>query len=312
MSRGLVFILLCACLALELSAVAIGRTLIRGLAFQAKHRALPGSRRALDTSLGYANAESQSDSVDNVPKVDLAAWIGRVNHGVNQDLVSTDREAQLRVLSSYEAIMDKNRKRNGTMDDIQSIELLRSRKAGRRRRWQVSKINKIYPLVDPDDVLLGLAPPSADELVDLANSKDFVPRNPRLGPCKFLTPGVVTSSADPDFTAMFGKHKNIRKCRRSVGKKGKHIAAKLYGIREEDWSDYEFDHMIPLGLGGSNHPSNIWPQHRNDTAHMEKSLLAHTLHRGLEDGLITQKQAILVIFAYLNRAYGLRGNERYS
>lgn len=193
MSRGLVFILLCACLALELSAVAIGRTLIRGLAFQAKHRALPGSRRALDTSLGYANAESQSDSVDNVPKVDLAAWIGRVNHGVNQDLVSTDREAQLRVLSSYEAIMDKNRKRNGTMDDIQSIELLRSRKAGRRRRWQVSKINKIYPLVDPDDVLLGLAPPSADELVDLANSKDFVPRNPRLGPCKFLTPGIYVS-----------------------------------------------------------------------------------------------------------------------
>lgn len=45
---------------------------------------------------------------------------------------------------------------------------------------------------------------------------------------------------------------------------------------------------------------------------MEKSLLAHTLHRGLEDGLITQKQAILVMFAYLNRAYGLRGNERYS
>ena len=35
-----------------------------------------------------------------------------------------------------------------------------------------------------------------------------------------------------------------------------------YGLPPGTHPDYEIDHLIPLCLGGSNDPSNLWPQPR--------------------------------------------------
>jgi len=35
-----------------------------------------------------------------------------------------------------------------------------------------------------------------------------------------------------------------------------------YGLPPGEHPDYEIDHLIPLCLGGSNDPSNLWPEPR--------------------------------------------------
>lgn len=121
------------------------------------------------------------------------------------------------------------------------------------------------------------------------------------GPSKVITPGVMCTPQDPDYK---GIHYGIHKCKRSVSKTEKRLIGKLYGVPESDFSQYEFDHLIPLGLGGSNHPCNIWPQYR-DGSQKHLSRLAGDAHRLLSSGKINQEQAVMMILDAHNKEYKL-------
>ena len=65
-----------------------------------------------------------------------------------------------------------------------------------------------------------------------------------------------------------------------------------YGITSHQPGEYEVDHLIPLGIGGSNAKTNLWPQPFNVTAGAkEKDQLENDLHNRVCDGRIDVKQA---------------------
>lgn len=58
----------------------------------------------------------------------------------------------------------------------------------------------------------------------------------------------------------------------------KRHVAEAYGIPEESWDLYEFDHLIPRSLGGADVEANLWPQlwvyaHRKDALELRLSKL---------------------------------------
>jgi len=115
--------------------------------------------------------------------------------------------------------------------------------------------------------------------------------DPKLG----TTPGKLCSPSDPDFQE-FRYPEHIAYCQRNVDDSEKAQAAQKYGIPEADFSQYEFDHLIPLSLGGSDSLENIWPQ-RLDAAHV-KDQLEEQLYLELQAGKITQADAVKQIRAW--------------
>jgi hypothetical protein len=120
------------------------------------------------------------------------------------------------------------------------------------------------------------------------------------GPATFvpdlsLTPGKLCTPDDPDFVE-YRYDAQIPYCQRSVTNAEKAQVAAGYNVDPADWSQYEFDHLIPLSLGGSDDPSNIWPQ-RLDAAR-EKDKLETQLYNQLKNGQITQDDAVQQILAW--------------
>lgn len=60
----------------------------------------------------------------------------------------------------------------------------------------------------------------------------------------------------------------------------KHEVYRLYGIEKGPGEDWEIDHLIPLGLGGSNSIRNLWPQagFTNPWNYHAKDRLENALH----------------------------------
>jgi hypothetical protein len=72
-----------------------------------------------------------------------------------------------------------------------------------------------------------------------------------------FSPGRLCSPHDDSY---IGFVHGIHKCGRVLEEDVKSRLSHYYKIQERDFVFYEKDHLIPLGIGGSNDISNIWPQ----------------------------------------------------
>ncbi|MFM8268744.1 MAG: HNH endonuclease [Pseudomonadota bacterium] len=69
--------------------------------------------------------------------------------------------------------------------------------------------------------------------------------------------GDLCDTADHDFDG-FRYGEKIPHCRRNVSIETKRQVAHDFGIFD-NYQDFEIDHYIPLSIGGSNEPANLWP-----------------------------------------------------
>lgn len=107
-----------------------------------------------------------------------------------------------------------------------------------------------------------------------------------------LTPGALCAQQDPDFDG-FRYPAHVAHCARNITSAMKDAVAKMYGIPKSDYSKYEFDHFIPLAIGGKNDVKNLWPQPL-DEAH-DKDRVEDEAYYGMKSGKLTQEQAVALI-----------------
>ncbi len=69
--------------------------------------------------------------------------------------------------------------------------------------------------------------------------------------------GDLCDTADRDFDG-FRYQEKIPHCKRNVSIETKRQVAHEFGIFD-NYHDFEIDHYIPLSIGGSNEPANLWP-----------------------------------------------------
>lgn len=124
-------------------------------------------------------------------------------------------------------------------------------------------------------------------------------------PDSSITPGKLCTTADPDFDeARYAER--IAHCRRHVTPSMKRVVAARYGVPQSDWSLFEFDHLIPLAIGGGNSLDNLWPQPDADNeGEGSKDKLEMRLYRQMRDGSITQAEAVRQIYVWFD-AYMLK------
>lgn len=128
-----------------------------------------------------------------------------------------------------------------------------------------------------------------------------------LGPDMSKTPGRLCTEIDPYY---MGMHYGIAKCKRKVSKEQKRIVGARYNVTDEStWLNYKFDHLIPLGIGGSNDNSNLWPQ-PNDAVQAIKDKVEQEVYNLLSTGRISQSEAIQIIWNCVNKEYS--GGQQYS
>jgi hypothetical protein len=75
-----------------------------------------------------------------------------------------------------------------------------------------------------------------------------------------------------------------------------------YGVPRDTWSNYEFDHLIPLGIGGDSSDDNLWPQPRDPANSMDKDKLEFELYKEMAAGTITQAEAVKRIYGWFTAA----------
>ncbi len=117
-------------------------------------------------------------------------------------------------------------------------------------------------------------------------------------PIKAVTPGALCTPTDPNFDGYRYKD-HVAHCARRVTREMKLQVAQAYGgIPQSEWHNYEFDHLIPLNAGGASSIENLWPQPL-DEAH-EKDQVEQQTSDGLLNGTLTQKQAVQMIWDWIN------------
>lgn len=114
-----------------------------------------------------------------------------------------------------------------------------------------------------------------------------------------LTPGDLCSEPES-----YRYAEKIPYCDRKVNAKIKNEVIRNYDqllhfkITSMPRSDFKIDHYIPLCMGGSNSPLNLWPQHKSlysVTDNLEKVLCEK-----MAEGLMTQAEAVQHIRAAKN------------
>lgn len=105
-----------------------------------------------------------------------------------------------------------------------------------------------------------------------------------LYPNPSLTPGDVFPGVTAQEVCISGYTKGVR----NVSSDEKRQVARNYGYTGSS-SDVEYDHFIPLELGGSNAVINVWPEPIAD-AHM-KDKVENALHAQVCNGSMTLQQA---------------------
>jgi hypothetical protein len=106
-----------------------------------------------------------------------------------------------------------------------------------------------------------------------------------------LTPGSLCD--DP---SEYRYPEQVAYCDRSVGGKLKaqvidNYDEKLgYRVAEMDRKLFKIDHYIPLCMGGSNRPTNLWPQHESVYETTDKLEMVEC--QKMSDGKLKQTQAI--------------------
>lgn len=104
-----------------------------------------------------------------------------------------------------------------------------------------------------------------------------------------VTPGDLCEETYSDFEE-YRYEEQIPYCRRYVSIPQKNDIYETYNISANDRSDFTIDHFIPLALGGSNEPENLWPEH------VEIKRLRYNLevrlYWALRAGEVTQEEAL--------------------
>ncbi|KAI8618019.1 hypothetical protein BC830DRAFT_1110757 [Chytriomyces sp. MP71] len=123
-----------------------------------------------------------------------------------------------------------------------------------------------------------------------------------------ITPGKLCTPNDPYYNP--SRSTDWPRCDRGTFPSTaiKQQVASSYGIPENLWNQYEFDHLIPLEIGGTNAVENLWPQpgplHYGEAG--AKDTVENQAGRALAAGTITQQEAIQMILDWLNTNYGTR------
>ncbi len=120
----------------------------------------------------------------------------------------------------------------------------------------------------------------------------------RVSPDFSFTPGHLCTPSDPNFDG-YRYPEHIAHCRRNVTERMKEIVAAHYGVPKSDWGNYEFDHLIPLAVGGDSSIDNLWPQpHGNPDGSQGKDRLEDQLYHEMAAGSITQAAAVQQIYGW--------------
>ena len=120
----------------------------------------------------------------------------------------------------------------------------------------------------------------------------------RVTPDASYTPGHLCSPSDPNFKEYRYKE-HIPYCNRNVTQQMKTEIAAHYGVPQANWSGYEFDHLIPLAIGGDSSIDNLWPQpHGDPDGSNGKDKLEDLLYREMAAGTITQAEAVRQIYGW--------------
>jgi hypothetical protein len=120
----------------------------------------------------------------------------------------------------------------------------------------------------------------------------------RVTPDYAYTPGHLCSPTDVNFKEYrYAEH--IPYCNRNVTQDMKLTIGQHYGVPQTDWSGYEFDHLIPLAIGGDSSIDNLWPQpHGDPDGSNGKDKLEEQLYLQMRDGKITQADAVQQIYGW--------------
>jgi|GEM_PF-1297104 len=124
----------------------------------------------------------------------------------------------------------------------------------------------------------------------------------RVQPDFAFTPGHLCTASDPNFKEYrYAEH--IPYCNRNVTEQMKATVAAHYGVPQSEWGNYEFDHLIPLAIGGDSSVDNLWPQpHGSPDGSQGKDVLEDQLYREMVAGTVTQADAVKQIYGWFNPA----------
>lgn len=113
-----------------------------------------------------------------------------------------------------------------------------------------------------------------------------------LTPNPAWTTGDICTRQNPDYEQDRYPEK-IAYCNRNVDSQTKTKIYDLYHVPKECRDRYTIDHFIPLSIGGTNSPANLWPEHRlvKDT----RRTLESDVFELVKAGKIAQKNAVQAI-----------------
>ena len=109
--------------------------------------------------------------------------------------------------------------------------------------------------------------------------------------------GCFCTTASKDFAGL-RYDPLVPYCKRHVTMHEKNEIAGAYNISPQQYKHYEFDHFIPLSIGGSNNPCNIWPQPTLQAKIKDK--LELELYYAVKAGKITRHQAAKIISSWFH------------
>lgn len=105
-------------------------------------------------------------------------------------------------------------------------------------------------------------------------------------PNSYFTPGSTTNASSKQLCAA-----DFDPVGNPIASWQRTTALERYGIRPESFTG-ELDHLVPVALGGSNDPDNLWPMHGKDELTPEaKARLAMRLKQMVCDGKMSLKDA---------------------
>jgi hypothetical protein len=117
----------------------------------------------------------------------------------------------------------------------------------------------------------------------LSAKKELIKPDPQL------TYGDTCTKDNPDF-AGYRSNEHYPYCNRNVSYGLKTRIYAEYHIPQKCRQEYTIDHFIPLSMGGSNAPQNLWPEHKNVKATRQN--LEQDLFNEIMEGRISQSEAI--------------------
>lgn len=113
-----------------------------------------------------------------------------------------------------------------------------------------------------------------------------------------LTTGSLCHEFDEDFKG-YRYAEGIAYCERNVSWELKDAIYEAYDVAPECRGQYTIDHFIPLSIGGTNRPDNLWPEHKSIKALRQQ--LEQDLYNKVSRGQLARAEAVAtVVRAKLN------------